>query len=109
MPVIVLADLKAKSGSVSKDTVAGGYGSRFRGDSVTTRFAEKVRRVFLNVVSIHTGYLAAIFAREGHQVVVVRDERPVSGDIALVLTSLVDYRHEREWAIRARSSGMKVG
>src|SRR6266536_1382709 len=109
MSVIVIADLQGRRGSVSKDTVAGGYGSRFRGDSVTTRFAKNVRRVFLNLPSIHTGYLAAIFASAGHEVVVVRDDKPVPGDIALVLTSLVDYRHEREWALAARSRGMKVG
>ncbi len=45
MSLVVLADLRAKGGSVSKDTVAGGYGSRFRGDSVTTRFAKNVRRM----------------------------------------------------------------
>ena len=65
MSVVVLADLRAKDGSVTKDTVAGGYGSRFRGDSVTTRFARNVRRVFMNLPSIHVGYLAAIFSRAG--------------------------------------------
>lgn len=109
MSIIVLADLKARGGSVSKDTVAGGYGSRFRADSVMTRFAKNVRRVFLNLPSIHTGYLAAIFARAGHDVIVTRDERPLEGDVALVLTSLVDYKHEREWAARARARGMRVG
>lgn len=109
MSIIVLADLKAKSGSVTKDTVAGGYGSRFRGDSVTTRFAKNIRRVFLNLPSIHTGYLAAIFARQGHEVIVTRGEGRVEGDMALVLTSLVDYRHEREWAAGARERGLKVG
>src|SRR5512132_3657610 len=99
MQTIVLADLKAKGGFVSKDTVAGGYGSRFRADSVMTRFAKNVRRVFLNLPSIQTGYLAAILARAGHEVIVTRDEKPVGGDVALVLTSLVDYKHEREWAI----------
>ncbi|HEY3025480.1 MAG TPA: radical SAM protein [Pyrinomonadaceae bacterium] len=109
MSVVVIADLSAKSGSVSKDTVAGGYGSRFSGDSVATRFAKNLRRVFLNLPSIHTGYLAAIFARAGHQIIVTRDDSPVKGDLGLVLTSLVDYKHEREWAINARARGMKVG
>src|SRR5260370_14444893 len=109
MCIVVIAGLGAKDGSVSKDTVAGGYGSRFRGDSVATRFAKNVRRVFLNVPSIHTGYLAAIFADAGHKVVVTRDDRPVDGDLALVLTSLVDYKHEREWAMAARRRGMQVG
>lgn len=109
MSVIVLADLKGKGGFVNKDTVAGGFGSRFRADSVMTRFAKIVRSVFQNVPSIHTGYLAAIFAQAGHKVVVTHDDKPVDGDLALVLTSIVDYKHEREWAIAARARGMKVG
>ena len=109
MSVVVIADLRGKRGCVTKDTVAGGYGSRFRGDSVTTRFAKNVRRVFLNLPSIHTGYLAAIFAASGHEVVVTRDDKPVDGDLALVLTSLVDYKHEREWAAAARARGTRVG
>jgi anaerobic magnesium-protoporphyrin IX monomethyl ester cyclase len=109
--VVVLADLRAKSGNgfVNKDTVAGGYGSRFKGDSVATRFAMNLRRIFQNVPSIHTGYLAAIFAQAGHKVIVTRDDRPVDGDLGLVLTSLVDYKHESEWAAQARARGMKVG
>ena len=109
MSVIVIADLRGRGGSVSKDTVAGGYGSRFKGDSVTTRFAKNVRRVLFNLPSIHSGYLAAIFAAAGHRVVVTRNDDPVEGDLALVLTSLVDYRHEREWAMAARRRGMQVG
>src|SRR6266446_3574798 len=109
MSVVIIADLRAKHGSVNKDTVAGGYGSRFKGDSVTTRFAKNVRRVLFNLPSIHSGYLAAIFAAAGHQVVITRNDDPIKGDLALVLTSLVDYRHEREWAMDARRRGMQVG
>src|SRR5437763_14047137 len=109
MSVIVLADLKGKGGFVNKDTVAGGFGSRFRADSIMTRVAENVRRIFQNVPSIHTGYLAAIFAQAGHKVVISHDDKPVDGDLALVLTSIVDYKHEREWAIAARARGLKVG
>jgi anaerobic magnesium-protoporphyrin IX monomethyl ester cyclase len=109
--VVVLADLRAKRGTgfVNKDTIAGGYGSRFQGDSLATRFTQTVRSLFQNVPSIHTGYLAAIFAQAGHEVVVTQDDSPVDGDLALVLTSLVDYKHERDWAIDARLRGMKVG
>src|SRR6266567_2648363 len=106
---IVLADLRGRGGFVNKDTVAGGYGSRFRGDSFTTRLGTHVRKVFQNVPSIHVGYLAAIFAAAGHKVIHTQDDRPVDGDLALVLTSLVDYRHECEWAQQARMRGMKVG
>lgn len=108
MATIIIADLHGKNGFVNKDTVAGGFGSRFHGFSVTTRFLQNTRRVFQNVPSIHTGYLAAIFAGQRHKVIVTRD-RQVDGDLALVLTSLVDYKREREWAIAARRRGMKVG
>ena len=64
MQTIVLADLKAKSGFVNKDTVAGGYGSRFRADSVMTRVAMNLRRIFQNLPSIQIGYLAAIFLKQ---------------------------------------------
>ncbi len=109
MAIIVLADLRGRGGFVNKDTVAGGYGSRFRGDSFTTRLGTHVRKVFQNVPSIHVGYLAAIFAAAGHKVIHTQDDRPVDGDLALVLTSLVDYRHECGWAQQARARGMKVG
>src|SRR5215510_12949056 len=109
MARIVIADLKGKRGFVSKDTIAGGYGSRFSSDSTATRVALVLRRLFYNVPSITVGYLAATFARAGHEVIVTRDDKRVHGDLALVLTSLVDYKHEREWALAARSRGMKVG
>jgi len=106
---IILADLKGRSGYVNKDTVAGGYGSRFQGHSFTTRFEKNVRRVLQNLPSIQIGYLAAIFAAAGHEVVVNRSDELPEGDLAIVLTSLVDYRHEREWASRMRRRGIKVG
>lgn len=109
MAKIVLADLRCKGEFVNKDTVAGGYGSRFRADSFATRFAGFARSVFHNIPSIHTGHLAAIFAAAGHEVVVTHDNRPVNGDLALVLTSLVDYKRERAWGQAARSRGLKVG
>jgi anaerobic magnesium-protoporphyrin IX monomethyl ester cyclase len=73
------------------------------------RVVKNVRRVFINLPSLHTGYLAAIFAQAGHKVIVTRDDRRVDGDLALVLTSLVDYKHECEWASSARARGVRVG
>jgi radical SAM superfamily enzyme YgiQ (UPF0313 family) len=108
MATIIIADLESKNGFVNKDTIAGGYGSRFYADSFYTRFIERVRRVFQNLPSIHVGYLAAIFAQHGHRVIFTRGEF-AEADIALVLTSLVDYKREREWAQAARARGMRVG
>jgi len=106
---VVIADLKGRGGFVNKDTVVGGYGSRFRGFSWTTRWIERVRKLFQNVPSIHAGYLAAIFEKAGHDVRITKEEF-VEGDIALVLSSLVDYKHEIEWAEEAkRRHRMPVG
>jgi radical SAM superfamily enzyme YgiQ (UPF0313 family) len=106
---VILVDLKGRGGYVNKDTVAGGYGSRFRGDSFTTRVEKNLRRALQNLPSIQIGYLASIFANAGHEVIVTRSDQSIDGDLALVLTSLVDYRHEREWAAAARKRGTKVG
>jgi radical SAM superfamily enzyme YgiQ (UPF0313 family) len=105
---IVLADLKADDGFVSKDTVAGGYGSRLRPFSRVTSVICALKRRFHDLHSIHLAYLAAIAARAGHEVVASRDE-VVDGDVAIVLTSLVDYRREVAWAKKARERGARVG
>lgn len=108
MQTFVLADLKGRGGFVNKDTVAGGYGSRFRADSVMTRLAKNVRSVFQNLPSIQMGYVASILTQAGHKVVYTQGEQ-VEGDVALVLTSLVDYKNERHWARLASQNGLRVG
>ena len=100
---IILADLKSTSGHVNKDTVAGGYGSRFRGLTKTMKIVEVLRRLYENLPSIQIGYIAAILAREGHEVHVTRD-RLIPGDVALVLSSLVDFRNEIRWVQEFRKS-----
>jgi len=105
---IVLVDLEGKSGLVTKDTVAGGYGSRFVPFSRTTRWYCRVKRTYSLLPSIQLGYLAAIAARRGHEVIFTRDAIP-DGDVAIVLSSLVDYRRELDWADMARSCGLRVG
>src|SRR4029077_20344557 len=106
---VVLADLKSTDGFVNKDTIVGGFGSRFRGFSWTTRWIERLRKFYQNVPSVHAGYLAAIFAAKGHEVVFT-DGLLVDGDLALVLTSIVDFRNEIRWAQQAKTRfGMRTG
>jgi len=106
---VVIADLKGRRGFVNKDTVVGGYGSRLEAFSRTTWWIERARRLFQNVPSIHSGYLAAIFEKAGHTVRTTTEE-VVDGDLALVLSSIVDYRHEIEWVRAARRKHrMRVG
>jgi len=105
---IVLADLKGRSGFVSKDTVAGGYGSRLRPFSNVTKIYTFLKRRFHDVPSVQMAYLAAIADRAGHEVAYTRGEQ-VDGDVALVLSSLVDHKQETAWADDARGRGLRVG
>jgi anaerobic magnesium-protoporphyrin IX monomethyl ester cyclase len=105
---IVLADLRGRDGFVSKDTVAGGYGSRLRPFSKTTGLVSLVKRRTHDVPSVQMAYLAAIAAAQGHDVQLTRDEY-VDGDVAVVLSSLVDFRQETAWARGMRRRGVRVG
>jgi radical SAM superfamily enzyme YgiQ (UPF0313 family) len=105
---VVLADLKSDRGFVSKDTVVGGYGSRLDPFSRVTSVISYLKKRFHDVPSVHMAYLAAILARGGHEIRWTRDEE-VDGDVALVLSSLVDHKNETAWADRMRGRGVKVG
>jgi len=108
MQTIVLADLKAKNGFVNKNTVAGGLrfalSSRFSDDSCGNECPPAS-----SIIAKHTRWLpGGYLSQAGHKVVYTRGEQ-VEGDIALVLTSVVDYKHERSWAEQARQNGLRVG
>ena len=105
---IVLADLRGRDGFVSKDTVAGGYGSRLRPFSKTTELVSLVKQRTHDVPSVQLAYLAAIAAEGGHDVQWTRDEYQ-DGDVAIVLSSLVDFRQETAWARGMRHRGVRVG
>ncbi len=105
---VVLADLKSDRGFVSKDTVVGGYGSRLDPFSRVTTVMAYLKKKFHDVPSVHMAYIAAILARAGHDVKWTRGEE-VPGDVALVLSSLVDHKNETAWADRMRAKGVKVG
>jgi radical SAM superfamily enzyme YgiQ (UPF0313 family) len=105
---IVLADIKSRDGFISKDTVAGGYGSRLRPFSKVTRVVAGLKRQFHDLPSVHLAYAAALARNAGHEVA-ASNGALVDGDVALVLSSLVDYRRETEWARRMRARGVKVG
>ncbi len=105
---VVLADLKSDRGFVSKDTVVGGYGSRLDPFSRVTGVMAYLKKKFHDVPSVHMAYVAAILARAGHEVVWTRGELK-DGDVALVLSSLVDYKAETAWADRMRARGVRVG
>jgi len=105
---VVLADLRGREGFVSKDSVAGGYGSRLRPFSRTSGVITNLKRWFNAMPSGQLAYVAALLARAGHEVVFVRDGL-ADADLALVLTSLVDHRQESAWAEEMRHRGARVG
>jgi len=105
---IVLADIKGGEGFISKDTVAGGYGSRLRPFSRVTGLVAGVKRCLHDMPSVHLAYAAALATRTGHDVVASRGEL-TGGDVAVVLSSLVDHRRETAWARAMRARGTPVG
>jgi anaerobic magnesium-protoporphyrin IX monomethyl ester cyclase len=105
---IVLADLESADGFVSKDTVAGGYGTRLRPFSRVTSIVSAMKRRLHALPSVQLGYIAAICADAGHDVVFTTGEA-VDGDVVVVLTSLVDHRREAMWGQAQRARGMRVG
>ena len=105
---VVLADLKSNRGFVSKDTVVGGYGSRLDPFSRVTTVMAFLKQQFHDVPSVHMAYIAAILARAGHDVSWTRGAM-VDGDLALVLSSLVDHKNETAWADQMRARGVKIG
>jgi radical SAM superfamily enzyme YgiQ (UPF0313 family) len=105
---IVLADLKGGDGFISKDTVAGGYGSRLRPFSKVTGVISNMKRGFHDLPSVQLAYAAALATRAGHTVVPSSGEL-AHGDVALVLSSLVDFRRETAWATAMRTMGTRVG
>jgi radical SAM superfamily enzyme YgiQ (UPF0313 family) len=67
-----------------------------------------LKKQFHDVPSVHMAYIAAILARAGHDVRWTRGD-VVDGDVALVLSSLVDHKQETAWADQMRARGVKVG
>src|SRR3954463_59171 len=105
---IVLADIRGGDGVISKDTVVGGYGSRLKPFSKVTRIIARLKGGFHDMPSVHLAYAAALAARAGHDVVASAGEL-VEGDVAIVLSSLVDHRREVAWARAMRARGVRVG
>ncbi len=81
---VLLVDLRAHDGVVSKDTVVGGYGSRLAPFSRVTHVISHLKRRMLDVPSVHLAYLSGILAQYCHEVVWSRGQMP-EADVAIVL------------------------
>src|SRR5215471_6893688 len=96
---IAMVDIRSTDGFVSKDTIVGGYGSRLRPFTAVTEVITWFKQRLHAVPSVQMAYLAAICARAGHDVVWSEGD-PVEADVAVVLSSLVDYKNEVAWVER---------
>ena len=106
------ADCARRSGFgrrfVSKDTVVGGYGSRLRPFSRVTRLVCAMKRQPARPAERAARHTSRRCAPRPGTRWSTREGAPVDGDVALVLSSLVDYRNETAWAdahARARHAG----
>src|SRR4051812_48343820 len=105
---VLLVDLPATDGIVSKDTVVGGYGSRLLPFTKVTAVIGALKRRLHDVPSVQLAYIGGVLSQYGHEVIWSRGEMP-RADVAIVLSSLVDYVHETQWADAARSRGIRTG
>ncbi len=105
---VLLVDLPAREGFVSKDTVVGGYGSRLSPFSRVTRVYSFFKQRLHQLPSVQLAYLSGILARFGHEVTWSSGAMP-DADVAIVLSSLVDHKHETAWADAMRARGVRVG
>ena len=105
---VLLVDLPARDGIVSKDTVVGGYGSRLVPFTRVTRLIGALKRRLHDVPSVQLAYIAGVLSQYGHDVIWSRGELH-EADVAIVLSSLVDYRYETAWADQARARRIRTG
>jgi radical SAM superfamily enzyme YgiQ (UPF0313 family) len=92
---------------VNKDFM-GGYGWAFKvGNSLPARAIEFVKRRGERVPIMAFGYLAAILARAGHTVRYT-NEVLAGTDLAIIYSSMVDYRADLEMAERYKRRGATV-
>jgi radical SAM superfamily enzyme YgiQ (UPF0313 family) len=109
---LAILSINTDKGDVATNKeVAGGYGtvSRF-GESHRSRFLSKIKAGEANCPNISLAYLNAIFTQKGHRVSYHINELPdKSTDLCLLYTSIVDWKAERNWALRVKKRGIKVG
>src|SRR6185437_15686130 len=84
------------------------YGSRLKPFSTVTRLVAQVKGGLHELPSVHLAYAAALARQAGHEIVGSSGEL-VDGDVAIILSSLVDYRRETAWARAMRGRGVRVG
>ncbi|MBI3627998.1 MAG: radical SAM protein, partial [Candidatus Rokubacteria bacterium] len=102
MKVALVETVSPRHECVNKDFM-GGYGWAFKvGDSLPARAIEWVKRWGERLPIMSFGYLAAIFARAGHEVCYTNGVVP-DADLALVYATMVDHGVDLAIARRYRA------
>lgn len=99
LKIALVEVISRRKGCVNKDFM-GGYGWAFKvGNSLPARAIELVKRVGEKLPIMSCGYLAAIFSRAGHTVQYTNGVL-ADCDLAIIYSSMVDYRDDLEMARR---------
>lgn len=107
MKITFLNVKSSRKECINKDFMSG-YGWAFNaGTSLRARLINFMKKQGETLPLMSFGYMAGIFKANGHEVEYLTNEVPNS-DIALISSSMVDYRNEIEWAKKIRDAGVKV-
>lgn len=111
MKITILNVKSPKAKTINKD-LAGGYGTGTHiGNSLRAKIIEWLKKNNIKLPILAAGYIAAIFSEEGHSVEYLENKMPISSDLILIPTSIVDCKNEVEWAMRIKSAlpSAKIG
>lgn len=98
MKITILNVTSDKNKTMNKD-LAGGYGTGTHiGSSLRARIIEWLKKSNVKLPILTAGYIAAIFAAEGHEVEYLENKIPSGSDIVFIPTSIVDCHNELYWA-----------
>ena len=98
---IVLADLASADGFVSKDTVAGGYGSRLRPFSRVTQIISAMKRHLHALPSVQLGYISH-YSSNNHV------HKPKTTRNIRLVSSLINYQQTTSTATTTSNKSLKT-
>jgi len=108
MKITLLNIKSSRKECINKDFM-GGYGWAFNaGNSLAARLINFVKKQGESLPLMSFGYLAAILSGNNHKVDFKTNIIP-DADMALISSSMVDYRHELDWARKIKAKGINVG
>lgn len=110
MKISLLEVYSNKKQYINKD-VMGGYGMVAKiGDSFRAKILERAKKKSVNIPVFALGYLSAILKNNGHEVQYKLNEIPRGAEIVLIPSSIVDFKHELEFADKIKKeTNAKVG